>query len=182
MKVYVAGASAEIERARRVRDALLRDGHEITFDWTTDFESNEGLSNAQRAAYADADFQGVVLANCLVLLVPIAPMLTQGAWWEGGVADARCIPIIASGRPEDRVKNIFLSRAIEVDTDEEAVAFCREDDVLRRFKEQTAELEHYRHRLGELEQLKRGLYSLIQRIDKISPTESEQLFARIIRR
>lgn len=128
MRIYVAGASSEIERARRVMAALRAEGHEITFDWTIDFESNEGLSDVQRAAYADADFQGVFLARRVVLLVPVSPSVTQGAWWEGGVADALEIPIIASGRPEDRARNIFLSRALEVDTDEKAVELCRQDE------------------------------------------------------
>lgn len=175
MRIYVAGASAEIERARRMRDALLAEGHEITFDWTVDFESNEGLSDVQRGAYADADFQGVAMANRVVLLVPRSPKLTQGAWWEGGVADALEIPIIASGRPEDRAKNIFLAHAIEVDTDEEAVDLCREDDLLRRFKEQTTQLEHYQRRVRELEQ---GIERLAQTIG-VTPQESEALFEKI---
>lgn len=77
MRIYVAGASSEIERARRVMAALRAEGHEITFDWTIDFESNEGLSDVQRAAYADADFQGVFLARRVVLLVPVSPSVTQ---------------------------------------------------------------------------------------------------------
>jgi hypothetical protein len=178
MRIYVAGASSEIERARRVIAALRAEGHEITFDWTVDFEANETLLDVQRGAYADADFQGVSMANRVVLLIPAPPNLTQGAWWEGGVADALEIPIIASGRPEHRAKNIFLSHALEVDTDEEAIELCREDDVLRRLQEQGRELAHYRRRVEELEQ---GIRSLSQRLDGgISKDESEALYAQIL--
>lgn len=179
MRIYVAAASAEIARARKMRDAILSEGHEITFDWTVDFESNEGLADVQRSAYADADFQGVAMASRVVLLVPRAPNRTQGAWWEGGVADALEIPIIASGRPEDRVGNIFLSRALEVDTDEEAVALLRERDVLDQLKERTRELEFYRRRVNELEL---GIQGLAQRMGEVTPAESEELYRTIAAR
>lgn len=63
------------------------------------------------------------MADVVILLVPRWPTVTKGAWWEGGVADALGIPVVASGSPGDRATMIFLSRVREVDTDEEAIAY-----------------------------------------------------------
>lgn len=184
MRIYVAAASAELLRAIAVRDALIAAGHEITEDWMSkvaeQIASGGGpneLTPERRRACADADYVGVASAHRVVLLVPRRPSLTQGAWWEGGLADALEIPIIASGAPADRAKNIFLSRAHEVDTDAEAIALCKED-LFARFRAQKVELERTQKRLAELET---GIAEIATRLG-VSASESERLFAAIERR
>jgi len=128
-KIYVAAASSEIYRAVAFIHKARELGYEITEDWPQTIfatgKANAGLTPAQRRAAADADALGVIEAHLVVLLVPAPPNATQGAWWEGGIAQAVGIPIIAAGAPEDRERNIFLANATEVDTDEDAIELLR---------------------------------------------------------
>jgi len=165
MKIYVAAASAEIERAERMIGILRELGHEITVDWPAAMralgKANAGLTPEQRAFHAAEDYRGVATAQRVVILVPKAPAATQGAWWEGGIADALEIPIIAAGRFEDRQRNIFLARAIEVDTDDEVFALLRENDLLRILHERADELLSLRAKLARLES---GVMNLMSRL------------------
>jgi hypothetical protein len=170
MKIYVAAASAEIERAERMIAILRELGHEITVDWPAAMralgmralgKANAGLTPEQRTFHAAEDYRGVATAQRVVILVPKAPAATQGAWWEGGIADALEIPIIASGRFEDRQRNIFLARAIEVDTDDEVFALLRENDLLRILHERADELVALRAKLSRLES---GVMNLMSRL------------------
>lgn len=182
MRIYVAAASAELLRAIAVRDALIANGHEITEDWMSKVSAQiatgrgpNDLDPHARRACADADYVGVASAHRVVLLVPRRPSLTQGAWWEAGIADALDIPIIASGTAADRARNIFLSRATEVDTDAEAIALCTED-LFAKYEAQRGELERTARRLAELE---KGIADIAARM---SAAESNELFASIERR
>lgn len=124
-RIYVAGASAELYRAVAFIRAARNLGYEITEDWPQVIldigKANVGLTPEQRLAAADADLKGVLRAHLVVLLVPAHPSVTQGAWWEGGVAQAVGIPILAVGAAHDRERNIFLAKTCEIDTDDEAL-------------------------------------------------------------
>lgn len=189
MKIYVAASSSlvELQRAIEVRDKLIAKGHTITEDWPSIVSANVAkgrapnqLSPEERRAVADADYAGVASADRVILLVPRPPALTKGAWWEGGVADALNIPVIAAGRPEDRAPMIFLSRVHEVDTDEEAIDLCN-DDIMRRYCEQRSELERLRLHIARIEGC---IAELAERLratpPPLGPGESSELYARIM--
>jgi hypothetical protein len=179
MRIYIAAASADLLRAIAVRDALIALGHTITEDWMSKVSAQIALVRMPnditpevRRECADADYAGVSSAHQVVILVPRRPVVTQGAWWEGGLADALEIPIIASGAPEDRARNIFLSRTVEVDTDAEAIALCK-DDVHALYQQQKAEFERTKRKLAELEAAIGALAS------RLGGSASDALFAGI---
>lgn len=173
MRIYVAAASKEIERAERMIERLRAAGHTITVDWPAAIRAmagvaNEGLTHELRKEAADADYRGVATAERVVILVPENPVVTQGAWWEGGIADALRIPIIASGRFEDRQKNIFLVRATEVDTDDEVLPLLEQADCCRDLA-------------GRVEGVQQNVAIIEQSLAELYPTkeESEQVYKRI---
>ncbi len=91
MRIYVAGASREIERAKRVMAMLREAGHTITFDWAAHIEqvNHAAPTNfAIRDGSATADMDGVIDAweerGALVLLHPAVGVPTVGAWTEFG--------------------------------------------------------------------------------------------------
>lgn len=92
MHIYVAGASREIERAKRVMAMLREAGHTITFDWAAHIEKVEHAAPtnfAIRAESATHDVSGVIEAwedgGVLVLLHPAPGVPTVGAWTELGI-------------------------------------------------------------------------------------------------
>ena len=93
MKIYVAGASAEAERAARFIDAARGLGHEITFDWVPVVRSQTvpewELPSALRRSSAREDLAGVRGADLLVVLVPHKEVLSRGVWVELGYALGR---------------------------------------------------------------------------------------------
>ena len=115
MKIYVAGSSAELDRASNAMAFVRGRGHEITHDWVADIQREriEGgredheLGPHEQMAFARADLQGVTAADLLWLLVP--DTTSTGAWVELGWALARSKKIIASGK--HAAGNIFCSLA-----------------------------------------------------------------------
>lgn len=87
MKIYVAGASKELDRARRVMARLRESGHEITEDWTVPVAEKGAMPATKdaRMAAADADIAGVYLADLFILLHPAPGVSTTGAWFELGL-------------------------------------------------------------------------------------------------
>lgn len=173
MRIYVAAASAEIERAERMIARLRAAGHTITVDWPAAIRAmagvaNEGLTQEQRREAARDDYEGVISAERVVILVPEKPIVTQGAWWEGGIADALRIQIIAAGRFEDRQKNIFLVRATEVDTDDEVLPLLEQADCCR---DLAVRVEGVQQNVAIIEQSLAELYP--------TKEESERVYQRI---
>jgi hypothetical protein len=88
MRVYIAGASAEIDRCEAFRDAVIAMGHEITFDWMAERRSrptpDRDLAPMDRVIIARKCLDGVHRSNAFVMLFPRAP--TKGAWIEYGYA------------------------------------------------------------------------------------------------
>lgn len=162
MKVYVAGASSEIYRAEHMLDKIRQAGHEITVDWPALMRAS-GLSNtdfdaAARRYCADQDARGVAEADLVVLLVPRHPNATQGAWWEGGIANGLGIPTIAAGRPDDRARNIFLAHTHEVDSDEDVLELLAHPEM---FHPPTAHAEVLALR-AEVRALRAGIRKLME--------------------
>lgn len=122
--IYVAGASAEVGRIAGYIDRLKRAGHEITHDWTISVLgaraqrlTDDRLSGAVRADYADEDLIGITLCDTFWLVVPEAP--STGCWVELGAAlcAAHQRTIVVSG---DWKRSIFTSLAdYRFDTHEE---------------------------------------------------------------
>lgn len=106
LRIYVAGASAEWERCRRMMIALRAQGHVITHDWTHEVEKHMATpaSDRELADYAWLDKRGVELADELVLLIPDGAH-TTGAWAELGMALEAGVKVSASG---PRAACVFL--------------------------------------------------------------------------
>lgn len=105
MKIYVAGASAELERAESAIASLRAAGHEITHDWPAVIrrvrieggQKDSDLTDEERHGHAHDDLLAVERADVLWLLVPDAP--TSGAWVELGFAIGLAWPDTATEGP-----------------------------------------------------------------------------------
>lgn len=90
MKIYVAAASAEIERASAFMQFVRELGHDITHDWVPELRAQSvpesQLPVAVRRASAQADLDGVRRADLLVVLVPHEAVPSRGTWVELGYA------------------------------------------------------------------------------------------------
>jgi hypothetical protein len=88
-KVYVAGK--DIARAGAVMDAVRTAGHEITYDWATDY------SEENPRAKAEAERDGVESADMLVYLWESDQ---ESARYEAGMAMGQRKPVVVSGNTE----------------------------------------------------------------------------------
>jgi hypothetical protein len=90
--IYVAGASAQIEKIETLMDKLQVSGWTITFDWTVPVREVGNASPDDpeiRRSAALADLQGVADANVVWLVQPDATSTSTGAWVELGAAITR---------------------------------------------------------------------------------------------
>lgn len=100
-RVYVAGASSELERAERAM-SLVRamPGKKLVHDWVSIIR-HHGASippdwtSEQKRAEAQRCLEAVRTANLVWLLVPDVP--SQGCWVEWGAAYAWAKYLVASG-------------------------------------------------------------------------------------
>ena len=120
-RVYVAGASAEIERCERFRDRCIAAGHAVTFDWMAHVRStgsaNTGLTREQRELAALACLDGAGVADVFILLFPRA--VTIGAWVEYGfvLRDCSLVRVIVVG--DDGSSVMTAAREVEYAHDED---------------------------------------------------------------
>ena len=94
-RIYVAGASANIEQIESYIAALKSLGWTISFDWTVPVRQVGDASPDDpdiRRGAALADLEGVFTADVLWLLQPDASSTSTGAWVElgYGLGCARC--------------------------------------------------------------------------------------------
>lgn len=129
MKVYIAGASSEIERAERVAAKLTAAGIEITSSWMANVRkvgaaNPRDASRAQRRTWANGCLAEVAKSDVVLLLMPPAGTETIGAYWEAGFAigdigqtglDRR---IIISGGVK---RSVFSALGEEYETDHAAI-------------------------------------------------------------
>ena len=92
-KIYIATTLSKRKDHNIIRDILVAQGHEITYDWTLhhsfDIEGFEyDLPEAQKVSMAER--QGVMDADLLVVLLPGK----KGTHIEIGMALAKNIPIV----------------------------------------------------------------------------------------
>jgi hypothetical protein len=91
MRVYVAGASAELERCERVIAALAQGGCTVTHDWTPSIRehiargiSEEQLDDHEARRLSGGDYDAIERAHFVLFLAP--ETVTRGAWSELGYA------------------------------------------------------------------------------------------------
>lgn len=121
-RVYVAGASAEIERAERVIAALRERGISVTSSWpesVREYGANpREASNEERLGWASDCLTDVRVADVLLVLVPRSPATTIGAWVELGYAVHADLPIVLAG---DSRQTVFGALGDECENDEDAI-------------------------------------------------------------
>jgi hypothetical protein len=129
LRVYIAGASLEVDRAEAMIAALRMSGKvEITYDWTRDVRGPDGkiaqaaMNDHAAREYAGADLEGVRKAHVVVVLPPHPPIGTAGMWLEFGVAlSTPGVRTIVAG-PHARVSIFTRLADLVVERDEDAIA------------------------------------------------------------
>lgn len=115
MKIYVAGSSRDLPRARAMMDALRARGHEIAFDWVAHIDrsggrSNRGLNIIERFDASTMCLDGVRHAEVVALLIPADDAPGKGAWVELGYAIARGMTVHAIGDVDSSIFTSFCQR------------------------------------------------------------------------
>lgn len=129
--VYIAGASAELERCERAVAAARERGLHVTHDWTVSVRANLAagvrdvdLPSDTVARHAYEDLTGVRDARVVVLLVPAPHVASTGCWVELGYALAIGRRVVLSADLVTR-RCIFESLAsVRAATDADAVALA----------------------------------------------------------
>lgn len=93
MKFYIATGFKNVVEHNRVRDILVKEGHEITYDWTLVEETSD---SSMHSLIAIAEIEGVREADFLVVILPGK----LGTHAELGAALALDKPIILCGEME----------------------------------------------------------------------------------
>lgn len=105
LRVYVAGASKELDRARVAMDVIRERGMEVTSTWVEKIReagrANEGLSPRVAFEAALGCFREVSAADALLILVK-PDGASVGAYVEVGIALAQGKPIVVSDVKSDR--------------------------------------------------------------------------------
>lgn len=103
LSIYIAGASAEIERAEAAIAYARSLDLTVTFPWPEDVRAHAAtgrtdadLTDHEMQRHVLRDVRGIVEARVVVLLVPAAGIHTTGAWWEAGFATAHRKPVVVS--------------------------------------------------------------------------------------
>ena len=111
LRVYVAGASADMEPARRAMEQVREAGATITEDWITAIEragnANSLADEASARKAACDDLKAVRTADVVWITTPIERAHGCGLWVELGAALAYGVPVVISGPQSER--SIFAS-------------------------------------------------------------------------
>lgn len=128
ISVYIAGATADLERAEAMRRVLLTiDGVTVTSTWT-DVVRARGHGNPREASadarrgWSQTDLAQVAQAKVLLFLVPLPEQPTRGAWVELGYAYAMNKIIVSCG---DTRQSIFAALGVEFALDWAAVEYIK---------------------------------------------------------
>ncbi|WP_340541051.1 nucleoside 2-deoxyribosyltransferase [Nocardioides sp. GXZ039] len=128
MRIYVAGALADLERVREVQDAVVAAGHEVVLDWTraSDADLRDYGSQAVAAEQvARADLEAVLGADAVLVVDTDQP--GRGMYVELGAALARAargesVQIAVLGPEADRSVFYFHPAVRRYDSVEEWLA------------------------------------------------------------
>lgn len=123
LKVYVAGSSGEIDRAKAATAALRAAGVVVVSTWPEVVEAvgdanPPTASREERLGWALEDLRQVELADVVLLLCPWESA-GRGAYLEAGYALGLDIPVVAAGRT---LQSVFCSCFSEHETDAAAIA------------------------------------------------------------
>ena len=89
MLIYIASRLENYRQVQAVRDALIQDGHVITYDWTQhNSVAQQGIERLKEVA--ENERRGVVSADAVVVLLPGG----RGTHAELGIACALNIPVM----------------------------------------------------------------------------------------
>lgn len=140
MKIYVAGCSEEIARARKIMEWVRAHPHlDLARDWVADIAEERikggrmdvDLSDEEQWQYSSLNTRSVLGSGGLWMLSPGPGNHTTGAWFELGVSVARAMlgevigqsfPVVVSG-PNCR-QYLFTAQAeARFDTDAEAMSW-----------------------------------------------------------
>lgn len=138
MRVYVAGASKELDRAKAVIATLREAGYTITFDWVEEVERVGDANPADpgvRLMSAHKDVDGVQSADVFVLLHPGLENNSTGCWFELGLAigmEAGPVVFISYKTAEELAtpsRCIFVDFALHTSDTPDSAAVLDEDLV-----------------------------------------------------
>ncbi len=97
MKMYIASGLENFKQVQALRDALLADGHEISYDWTV-HGSAQGQGDERLREVAQHELDGVRNADVVIVLLPGG----RGTHAELGAANVLGKPVlIFSDNPKD---------------------------------------------------------------------------------
>ncbi len=97
MKIYIASGLENFKQVQALRDALLADGHEISYDWSV-HGSAQGQGDERLREVAQNELDGVYNADVVVVLLPGG----RGTHAELGAANVLGKPVlIFSDNPKD---------------------------------------------------------------------------------
>lgn len=125
--VYVAGASAEVQRCERFMRAVRGIGCEVAHDWTAEVlgedRPDHAIPDVEARQYVSTDLLGVARSDVLVVLVPY-DYTTVGAWVELGYALGLEVPVMLVGEHMDLPFFVrgLLGRTAWVRDEDEALA------------------------------------------------------------
>lgn len=99
-RVYVAGSSAELQRAKQAMMSLRQFGHTVTHDWVTSVQlvgsaNPTGATHYDRLCWSQDDLDGIERADVFWLLYPCSPSF--GAGVELGFAYSQRKHLVVSG-------------------------------------------------------------------------------------
>lgn len=100
-RVFVAGASCELERVREVMAAVdAHPGLVNAYDWTIPVEAHGGdVGPNQLREELARDEAELRRSDALIVVVPLPGNHTEGAWVEMGIAMGIGIPVVMLGMP-----------------------------------------------------------------------------------
>ncbi len=125
--VYVAGASADWERAKTRMDWVrAHPGLTLAYDWVSDVvkyrveggKSDAELTDEERFFLAGSDMEAVARCDIFWLLIPNDSVVTGGAWADLGFAlDAGRSVVVSGARHREFSLCILADHACSTDTD-----------------------------------------------------------------
>lgn len=136
-RVYIAGASSEVTRARAARTQLEAGGLTVTSTWP-DVIEQVGQNNPRDASISDlarwalTDLAELHAADALWLLLPFGQTTTVGAWIELGVAFEARKAIIMSGPHRPIFTPVLADHHFELDHDAGRLLVEKHEETNRR--------------------------------------------------
>lgn len=124
MRIYVAGSSAELERAKRAMQLVTDAGHEVTSSWVQSIEQSGERNPADMAAREAAARQCMRELLSSQLVWALLSHNSKGLYWEMGAATIAHVRVVATGPSEIQVATVFTSLcSLRLPSDEDMAYF-----------------------------------------------------------